>query len=282
VHDATGGAVPAPAAAIAYAATLGGFIYAAPSNALEKFNNALVAVVLGTFLPLLLIAGAAVEPTNLVDHSQWSGVPNTIPVIALAFVFHNVIPVVAATLEGDKKKIRIALVAGTAIPFAMFVLWDAAVLGSVSAEDAAAVAASVAAGGGMPDPLATLRDTSSTAAALVQGFSFFAISTSFLGFVLGLTDFLADGLQIPTGDKNDPRPFALALIPPTVFALSYPDVFLSALDSAGTFGVLTLFGCMPPLMAWSNRYGALGTSREKNGLGGGGMTVEPMVGGGAR
>jgi tyrosine-specific transport protein len=282
VHDATGGAVPAPAAAIAYAATLGGFIYAAPSNALEKFNNALVAVVLGTFLPLLLIAGAAVEPTNLVDHSQWSGVPNTIPVIALAFVFHNVIPVVAATLEGDKKKIRIALVAGTAIPFAIFVLWDAAVLGSVSAEDAAAVAASVAAGGGMPDPLATLRDTSSTAAALVQGFSFFAISTSFLGFVLGLTDFLADGLQIPTGDKNDPRPFALALIPPTVFALSYPDVFLSALDSAGTFGVLTLFGCMPPLMAWSNRYGALGTSREKNGLGGGGMTVEPMVGGGAR
>ena len=46
--------------------------------------------------------------------------------------------------------------------------------------------------------------------------------------ILGLTDFLADGLQIPTGSKNDPRPFALALIPPTIFAVSYPDVFLSA------------------------------------------------------
>ena len=172
VHDATGGLIPAPAAATAYAATLGGgavdshhiphhriyapqlvhcfivhrqhdntrtcspqsschkskrkkrvawdrrrtallggFIYAAPSNALENFNNALVAVVLGTFIPLLFIAGAAVEPANLLDHGQWSSVPNTIPVIALAFVFHNVIPVVAATLEGDRGKIRTALVA---------------------------------------------------------------------------------------------------------------------------------------------------------------------------
>ena len=67
----------------------------------------------------------------------------------------------------------------------MFVLWDAAVLGSVSAEDAASAAAAVAAGGAVMDPLAALRDTSTTAAALVQGFSFFAISTSFLGFVLG-------------------------------------------------------------------------------------------------
>ena len=79
-------------------------------------------------------------------------------------------------------------VPGTAIPFAMFVLWDAAVLGSVSAEDAASAAAAVAAGGAVIDPLAALRDTSTTAAALVQGFSFFAISTSFLGFVLGGVD----------------------------------------------------------------------------------------------
>jgi len=85
VSDALGGVIPAPVAAVVYAATLGGFIYAAPSNLLERFNNTLVAVVLGTFLPLLLIAGSAVEPTNLVDHSQWGGVPNTIPVIALAF-----------------------------------------------------------------------------------------------------------------------------------------------------------------------------------------------------
>ena len=283
IHDATGGVVPTAAASVAYAATLGGFMYVAPSDKLEGFNNALVTAVLATFLPLLLIAGGAVEPSNLVDHGSWSAVPNSIPVIALAFVFHNVIPVVSSTLEGDKRKIQTALIAGTAIPFAMFVLWNAAVLGSVSADDAARIAASVTAGESVPDPLETLRDTSAAASALVQGFSFFAISTSFLGFILGLTDFLADGLQIPAGDKNDPRPFALTLIPPTLFAISYPDVFLSALDSAGTFGVLTLFGCMPPLMAWSNRYGPLGVTRSEyfNGSSGGeGMKLEPTLPGG--
>ena len=91
----------------------------------------------------------------------------------------------------------------------------------------------------------------------MEAFSFFAITTSFIGFVLGLSDFLADGLGWRSTEKgkNDPRTFALALVPPTVFALSNPDVFLSALDTAGTFGVLTLFGCLPPLMAWSDRYG---------------------------
>lgn len=51
----------------------------------------------------------------------------------------------------------------------------------------------------------------------------------------------------------------------------------------GTFGVMTLFGCMPPLMAWSNRYGTLAASRENDGGGGGGgggMEVGHMVPGG--
>ena len=143
----------------------------------------------------------------------------------------------------------------------MFVLWDTALLGNVSAEDARAAMDAVARSGGaveaFSDPLAALRSTSETANALVEAFSFFAITTSFIGFVLGLSDFLADGLGWRSTEKgkNDPRTFALALVPPTVFALSNPDVFLSALDTAGTFGVLTLFGCLPPLMAWSDRYG---------------------------
>lgn len=203
---------------------------------------------------------------------------------------------------------------GTAIPFVMFVLWDAALLGSVSQADADAINAAVARSGGaielVADPLLALQATSPTAAALVSAFSFFAITTSFLGFVLGLVDFLGDGLgfnkenddvgvnvgvtgvtssgvtslpgfQQETADEtamntptviyrpdclpvqnkengNDPRSFALALFPPLAFALSYPDVFLDALDSAGTFGVLTLFGCMPPAMAWVSRgYGTI-------------------------
>ena len=260
LSDALGGVVPSSAASVAYAAALGGFMFLADASRLESVNSALVVVVLSTFAPLLAIAAGGVDIDNL-RVGDWSALPRTIPVVALAFVYHNVVPTVASMMEGDGRRARTAIVAGTAIPFAMFVLWDTALLGNVSAEDARAAMDAVARSGGaveaFSDPLAALRSTSETANALVEAFSFFAITTSFIGFVLGLSDFLADGLGWRSTEKgkNDPRTFALALVPPTVFALSNPDVFLSALDTAGTFGVLTLFGCLPPLMAWSDRYG---------------------------
>ena len=108
-------------------------------------------------------------------------------------------------------------------------------LGGVSAEDLAA--------GVNLDPLSTLQGMSPAASSLVKSFSVFAISTSFLGFVLGLVDFLSDGFG--WREEGDARPYAATLIPPTIFAVSNPDVFLSALDTAGAFGVLTLFGCLP-------------------------------------
>ena len=123
---------------------------------LEAFNSALVVCALALFLPLLGLAGSSADIANFA-RGDWERVPNTIPVIALAFVFHNIIPVVATQLEGDVAKTKKALVVGTAIPFVMFVSWDAALLGSVSQADADAINAAVARSGGaielVADPL---------------------------------------------------------------------------------------------------------------------------------
>ncbi len=48
---------------------------------------------------------------------------------------------------------------------------------------------------GGSDPLAALRGRQGMAS-LVDGFSLLAIVTSYIGFVLGLTDFLSDLLQV--------------------------------------------------------------------------------------
>ena len=81
------------------------------------------------------------------NQAHWEAVPGSIPVIALAFVFHNVVPVVVTSLEGDMRRVRTAIVAGTAIPAGMFLLWDAIILGQIPP--------------GTPpgDPLALLRAT---------------------------------------------------------------------------------------------------------------------------
>lgn len=179
-------------------------------------------------------------------------------------------------LQGDVKKIRTAVVAGTGIPLLMFLAWDAAILGSLGQANSSGA-----------DPLQTLIRSEPVVGPLVQVFSFLAVTTSFIGFLFGLADFVGDLLgvrlppsragvphkaakhrpgqsqecwikfkarrvQVPSGEKS-PLPFAVCIVPPTILALSYPDVFFKALDYAGTYGVLLLFGLTPAAMAWSER-----------------------------
>lgn len=58
------------------------------------------------------MAGSGVDVGSLVSGGDWAAVPATLPVVALAFVYHNVIPVISQALEGDVRKIRTAVVAG--------------------------------------------------------------------------------------------------------------------------------------------------------------------------
>jgi tyrosine-specific transport protein len=50
------------------------------------------------------------------NQAHWDAVPASIPVVALAFVYHNVVPVITASLEGDLRRVRTALVVGTSLP----------------------------------------------------------------------------------------------------------------------------------------------------------------------
>jgi hypothetical protein len=255
-----------------------------------------------------MAAGPGIDTGGLLEGGDWSAVPATLPVVALAFVYHNVVPVVVQALEADVGKVRTAICAGVAIPWVMFVSWEAAILGSIGALQSSPAAAEGAAtdqlipavqdqgqqrpaqqqqkqqqsaqplsavqdarGGShdrsssssrqlqglpaqsapelaagtassssssstparafVPDPLAVLQAGNQTVGPLIQGFSLLAIATSFIGFILGLTDFLVDGLKLP--DRQAPLPYALTLLPPFAIAVTNPDIFLQALDTAG-------------------------------------------------
>ena len=98
--------------------------------------------------------------------------------------------VVCSSLEGDPTRVRQALVSGVALPWAMFMAWEAAVLGA----SGGGAAGGGAGGGG--DPLAALRGSGPLVGGLIDAFSLLAIATSYIGFVLGLTEFIADALQV--------------------------------------------------------------------------------------
>jgi len=246
------GALPLPAVApewgsLGYVAGWGALCFYTEPRVMDRINTTLVGGVVAAFLGLLAVALPSVEPGLLLEGSDWGAVPDSVPVIALAYVYHNVVPVICTALEGDRDKVRAAIVLGSVVPMAMFVLWDAAALGLPGAV-----------AGGAGDAVAALEALSPAANGLVAGFSFLALTTSFVGFVFGLSDFIGGALGKPSG-RPQAVPYALTLAPPFLLSLALKDVFLTALDKAGTFGVLMLFGVLPPAMVWQERYGKSGT-----------------------
>ena len=123
---------------------------------------------------------------------------------------------------------RTAILAGVGVPLIMFLAWDAAILGSLGSLKVgpgsstwALLAQSLrclpgqtaknmakhkqqclvqAAGGAAAagDPLKILASENATVGPLIQAFSFLAVATSLVGFILGLTDFIADNLRVRT------------------------------------------------------------------------------------
>lgn len=239
--------LPIDVADALFALTITVLCYKAPPGVLDTVNGVLVASVVGSFVWLLVTVAPQVNVSALYQ-ADFGRLTPAFPVIALAFVFQNVCPYICSSLEGDVRKVRIAVALGIAIPWLMFLAWDAAVLGSFSTPNG------VQPDQGMIDPLTVLRTTVPMASGLIDVFSLLAIATSFIGFVLGLSEFVAEAMQKPIGKEKE-IPMAATVLPPLGLAVTFPDVFFKALDFAGTYGVLILFGLIPCAMVWQERYG---------------------------
>ncbi|KAJ8900761.1 hypothetical protein NDN08_000062 [Rhodosorus marinus] len=249
--DSIVGGVPTWSLSLLFASAVGSLMYFASDESVEKVNNALVAGLVTLFGGLLVTVLPQAVPENLL-HQDIPQAISAIPVLVLSLVFHNIVPSVVSQLDGDLKKTKTAINVGSAIPLTMFLLWNAAILGTTDASVAAY------------DPVEALRSGGGAISLVVSSFSLVAITTSMFGFVYGLSDFLKDLKQrlgssgsrseeLPSPGKQV-QPFLATLVPPTALALLAPDIFFEALDSAGAYGISVLFGIIPAAMVWRFRY----------------------------
>ncbi|XP_019051749.1 PREDICTED: uncharacterized protein LOC104588783 [Nelumbo nucifera] len=227
-----------------FSMVLGGICYFGSQRFIGAINGFLVFGIIISFTALVGVTSGNLQWNTLLQ-GNFEAVPSSIPIIVLSFVYQNVVPVLCTNLEGDLSKVRTAIVLGTAIPLLLFLFWDAVILGTISnlGSDSYKIT----------DPLELLRSGNGIVGPIIEVFSFLAIATSYIGFVLGLSDFLADLLKLPSG-QSKPLPYLLTLFPPLVLSLLDPEIFFKALDFAGTYGVLVLFGILPAAMAWSDRF----------------------------
>ena len=250
---------------ILFIAVLGSVLFFSSQQLIGRLNSVLLTIVLIAFLGLLILSVPQVHVEQWTSQ-HWSQVSVAIPVMFVAFVYHNVVPVITTQLEGDRTKVSQSILIGSLIPLLLFLLWNAVILGSFFPTVGSASTI---------DPIESLRSSTNNPqlGAAISVFSEFAIITSFIGFVYGLLNFFEDIVQdAAQSSRKRLAVYALVLIPPIAPSILSPGIFFSAMDLAGAFGVSILFGIIPAVMAWKQRYQAV----EVVPLG----LCSPMVGGG--
>jgi tyrosine-specific transport protein len=193
-----------------------------------------------------------VQPA-LLKYYDWSYSLKVLPIAFTSFAYQGIIPTLATFMHHDAKSIRKAILIGSFIPLIAYTVWEWLILGIVPLEGANGLKVALQQGQNAVHPLKYFIYNDSVYW-LGQAFAFFALVTSFLGVALGLRDFLADGLNIQKDVKGKLLLALLVLIPPLVIAISYPHIFLIALDYAGGFGCALLLGLLPVMMVWRGRY----------------------------
>ncbi|RCJ24011.1 tyrosine transporter [Nostoc sp. ATCC 43529] len=235
----------------AFTFIFGGVMYVGREKFIEKLNSAFVAIVIISFLGLLLLAGGQVKSSQFLTQN-WSALGSAVSVMCVAMFYQNIVPVVVTQLEGDVRKIRQSIFIGSLIPLIMFLAWNAVILASVSPD----MVHSTSVGKTIFDPLQILRagGAGEWLGVLVSVFSEFAIVTSFIGFVYGLLDLFKDIFLVTQGKGSTRLPlYSLVLFPPMTLGTLNPSIFFTALDYTGTFSISVLGGIIPALMTWKQR-----------------------------
>jgi tyrosine-specific transport protein len=265
LSEITGGAISPPIATLIYVLIFSPVVYLG-THSVDRLNLGLMVGVIGSYILFILVSFKQVNIEYL-KYQSWSKAWLAIPILFTAFTYQVIIPTLVTYMERNVKKIRLAIVLGTSIPLLVYVVWQVLILGIVPIDGPGGLIEAREKGQNAIMPLKQLIGDGRLFA-IGKSFAFFTMTTSYIALSLAYLDFLADGLKVK---KVGMKKILLCLgifIPPTVIALTYPNIFINALSYAGGYSCAILFGLFPPLMAWVGRY-VKGYSKENRQLFGG-------------
>jgi tyrosine-specific transport protein len=205
-----------------------------------------------TYIGMIILGFHYINPQMLL-HVQPAYAFFSLPVLVIAFGYHNMIPTLMTYMQNDARRVRQTILGGSIFALVIYIVWEIVVLGIVPVKGHWGIIESLQQGRQASDAVAGILGNS-WVSNFAEGLAFFALLSSFLAQTLALTHFLADALKVK-GEKHESVPLCLlALLPPLIFAIIYPGLFIKALNFAGGFCAVILFGVLPALMAWKIRY----------------------------
>ena len=223
------------------------------TNIVDHFNRIFMIGLVITYLLLVVFSIKHVKQ-DLLGHCNWIVAIFSLPIMVIMFGYHNLIPTLTIYLKNNAKKITLSIIIGSIISFLICLLWEWIVLGIVPLEgDYGIITASEK--GYVSTQLLQNIVGIGILSNISLSFSLFAIVTSCLGVALSFVDFLSDGLKITNNNyKNRLLLCSFVIAPAFIFSLLSPKVFFIALDFAGGFAAVILFGIFPAIMVWIGRY----------------------------
>lgn len=251
IQKASGFVVPQWVGSLVISFIFGGFVYFG-TLAVDLFNRVLMAGLVLTYILLVVLGTPYVDAENL-KYQNWSAAALVLPVMIISFGFHNLIPSLTTYLKGDAKRLRGAIIGGSCLALVIYLIWEWLILGLVPVNGEEGFL-QVMDEGSMATEILKNAVGALWIVDAAQYFAFFAIVTSFLGNSLSFVDFLADGFKIKKDAIGKLWLCLFVIVPPFLLSLAYPRIFLIALNYAGAFGAVILFGILPALMVWAGRY----------------------------
>ncbi|HJF73998.1 aromatic amino acid transporter [Gallibacterium anatis] len=221
------------------------------TNAVDGFTRLLFLIKLVAFALVLFLMLPKVTAENLgALPLNYFLIISASPVFFTSFGFHVVIPSINNYLDGDIRRLRIAIIGGTAIPLVAYIVWQMTTHGVFEQSQFVQIIRNDPTLNGLVN--ATYKATGSDLiSGAVRTFSTLALITSFLGVSLALVDCLDDLLKRVRITANRFTLSLLTFVPTLLFALFYRD-FLAVLTYAGQ--MFTFYGLVLPVgMAWMLR-----------------------------
>ncbi len=222
------------------------------ARTVDRFNLLLMAGIIICYFLFIFVAAPHVQ-MNLLERSNWSKAWYALPILFTAFTYQVIIPTLMSYMDRNVKKVRLALLIGTLIPLVVYLVWQFLILGIVPAEGPGGLTAAAKQGHNAIMPLKAITHNPYLFS-VGKAFAFFTLTASYIALSLAFIDFLADGLKVNKTPAHKIWLCLLVFAPPTLIALTYPHIFLTALSYAGGFSCAILFGLLPPVMTWVGRH----------------------------
>lgn len=195
-----------------------------------------------------------------------------LPVALTSFGYHHSVATMRA-YYGDECKAKYAILGGTAIALALYLLWVISIFGNLPRNQFGPVLES---SGNLDVLLSALGNVIESASVkqAINAFSIAAILSSFIGVGLGVFDFLADFFKFDNSKEGRFKSWAVTFLPPLILSVSFPLGFLKAIGYAGA--VATIWTCIiPALLARKSRTMPNGQTGFK--VAGGNVTIVIVI-----